>query len=251
MNSNSIADSNITLVSPPDFSAHRRFIFRLTGIYLVFWIALAIKPLYPKDWWLENIVVAVGILVLIFASRWYVLSRTSHLLIFVFLLFHGIGAHYTYSEVPIQEWAERFLPSLSETLSRNHYDRLVHFAYGLLLFFPFREVFLHIAKVRVTFWTYLVPFSFILATSLLYELLEWAAAIVLGGDLGIAFLGTQGDIWDAQQDSFCALLGSLLASILLSLHNHWKKQDSAREWAGWQESPDWRTSPPSPRNDSR
>ncbi|MDF1859126.1 MAG: DUF2238 domain-containing protein [Verrucomicrobiales bacterium] len=238
-------------MSPPDFPAHRRFVFRLSFVYLLFWIALAIKPLYPKDWWLENIVVAVGILVLLIAWRWYVLSRTSHVLIFVFLLFHGIGAHYTYSEVPLQDWANQFIPALSETLSRNHYDRFVHFAYGLLLFFPFREVFLHVAKVRATFWTYLVPFSFVLATSLLYELLEWAAAIVLGGDLGMAFLGTQGDIWDAQQDSFWALIGSLLASLALLLHNHWKNRDSAREWAGWQDSPDWRESLITSRNDSQ
>lgn len=213
---------------------------RLACVYLLLWIALAIKPWYPKHWALENIVVVVGWIVLAVSWRWYVFSRTSYLLMAIFLALHGIGAHYTYSEVPVSEWFGAFSSKLGSVFERNHYDRVVHFAYGLLLLYPFREAFLHAATVRATFWTFLVPISFVLATSLLYELIEWAAAIVLGGEAGNAFLGSQGDIWDAQQDSFCALTGALIASSVIALRNWRIHRDPAGEWARQQDFLDWR-----------
>ncbi len=82
---------------------------------------------------------------------------------------------------------------------RNHFDRLVHFGYGLLLAYPIREMFLRIGNVR-GFWGYFLPLDLTMSTSMLYELIEWGAAEFFGGELGAAYLGTQGDVWDAHKD---------------------------------------------------
>ncbi len=93
---------------------------------------------------------------------------------------------------------------------RNNFDRVVHFTYGLLLAYPMREVFLRVANVR-GFWGYFLPLDLTMSTSMLFELIEWAAAEVFGGDLGQAYLGTQGDVWDAHKDMALASLGALFA----------------------------------------
>jgi putative membrane protein len=224
--------------SDPSRRSHRRFVITLGVFYFAWWSALAINPVNRNDWALENIVVAGGLLILFLTWRHYIFSRFSYFLITLFLAFHAIGSHYTYSEVPYQEWvgviAEKF--SLEPaTIGRNHFDRFVHFAYGLLLSYPFRESFLHFARIRWSFWSYLVPLAFALSTSLLYELLEWAAAVILGGDIGIAFLGSQGDIWDAQKDSFCALVGSLLALTTTGIVFFLTKRGHQMKWVRFQE----------------
>lgn len=199
----------------------------------MFWILLAIEPVDRETWVLENIIVAIGILVLFVTARYYIFSRTSYFLIFCFLCLHAIGSHYTYSAVPYDSAFEKLTGrSFNELLGwkRNHYDRLIHFLYGLLILFPFRETFLHFARVRWAFWSYLVPFSLILATSLVYEMLEWAAAEIFGGDLGAAFVGTQGDEWDAQKDSFFATTGALIATAVIAAKHAVTGRDSARDW---------------------
>jgi putative membrane protein len=113
---------------------------------------------------------------------------------------------------------------------RNHFDRLTHFAYGLLLAYPLREVFLRVADVR-GFWGYFLPLDFTMSTSMLYELVEWGAAGVFGGELGMAYLGTQGDVWDAHKDMALASLGAVLAMSLTVAINVRLRRDFAREWA--------------------
>jgi putative membrane protein len=93
---------------------------------------------------------------------------------------------------------------------RNHYDRLIHFAYGLLVTLPVFELLRAVAPPR-GIWRFLLPLLFILANSAIYELIEWGAAEIFGGDLGTAYLGTQGDEWDSQKDTACAALGAILA----------------------------------------
>ena len=95
-------------------------------------------------------------------------------------------------------------------LERNHFDRLVHFLYGLLLTYPMHELLVRSAGVR-GYWSYFLPITISLAGSLFFELVEWVAAELFGGDLGIAYLGTQGDVWDAQKDMALAALGAVLA----------------------------------------
>jgi putative membrane protein len=112
---------------------------------------------------------------------------------------------------------------------RNNFDRVVHFCYGLFLAYPVREVFLRIANVR-GFWGYFLPLDLTMSSSMIYELIEWAAALIFGGHAGMAYLGTQGDVWDAHKDMALASLGALIAMTLTALINWRYQRDFAREW---------------------
>ena len=196
----------------PARQSHRWF----HGWLVVFALSVcvsAIQPHYPSDWWLENALAWALVAVLFFTRKAFPFRKSSYTLIFVFLLFHELGAHYTYAEVPYREW----FPFLDVT-ERNHYDRLVHFLFGLLFALPVREIFLRIVQVR-GFWSYYLPLDVAMAFSMVYELIEWAAALAFGGELGMAYLGTQGDPWDAHKDMALASLGALLALLALAARN--------------------------------
>jgi putative membrane protein len=196
----------------------------LTALLAVLWVALAIDPYDRKDWLLENALTVLAVGTLAATYRKLPLSRISYTLIFLFLCLHTIGAHYTYSLVPYDPaWNELF------GWKRNNFDRVVHFAYGLLLAYPIRELFLRVAGVR-GFWGYFLPLDLTMSTSMLYELIEWMAAEFFGGDLGAAYLGTQGDIWDAHKDMALASLGALLAMCITAFVNSRIRRDFAAEW---------------------
>lgn len=202
-------------------------------LFVVIWLACAIKPLFRHDWLLENVMLVPAFAVLIWGWRRRLFSRVSHTLIFIFLSLHEIGAHYTYSLVPYDEWWKSITGGTFNDLvgwQRNHFDRLLHFLYGLLIAYPFREIFLRVARVR-GFWAYFLPLDIMLSTSGLFEIIEWAAASVFGGDLGDAYVGTQGDIWDAQKDMALATLGGLIAVIVIAIINRRCQRDFAREWS--------------------
>ena len=201
-----------------------RYVGTLVVLFALWWIGWGIAPHDRADWLLENALSAAAVGALAATARPFPLSRISYTLIFVFLCLHTVGAHYTYSLVPYGDW----LPWLGQG-ERNHYDRFVHFSYGLLLAYPIRELFLRVAGVR-GFWGYFLPLDLTMSTSMLYELIEWGAAAFFGGDLGIAYLGTQGDPWDAQKDMALASLGALLAMALTALVNARLRRDFAREW---------------------
>src|SRR3990172_6970296 len=212
---------------------HRRYLLILATLFFVLWTALAIKPHYRDDWALENaIAVAFVVLVATFHRR-MLLSRISYTLIFLFLCLHEVGAHYTYAEVPYDRWLQSLFGfSLNPLLGweRNNFDRLVHFSYGLLLAYPVREVFLRVANVR-GFWGYFLPLDLTMSSSMIFELFEWGAAAAVGGDLGAAYLGTQGDEWDAHKDMALASLGALTAMLLTAGINLALQKDFAREFA--------------------
>jgi putative membrane protein len=191
-----------------------RYVATIAAVFAVLWLGLAIEPRHRADWALENALVVVAGLVLALAYRRRALSRLSYTLVFVFLTLHAVGAHYTYSEVPYDAWIRALTgQSLDATLGwqRNNFDRLVHFAYGLLLTYPVREVVVRATGLR-GFWGYFLPMDLTMSTSATYELIEWGAAMVFGGDLGIAYVGAQGDPWDAQKDMSLAALGAALAT---------------------------------------
>ena len=194
---------------------------------------LAISPLYRHDWALENVLVLLFVLGLGLTYTRFTFSRVSYTLIFLFLCLHEVGAHYTYSEVPYDQWFQSATgQSFNEWIGweRNNFDRIAHFAYGLLLAYPIREIFLRIAGVA-GFWGYFLPFDLTVSTSLMYELVEWGAAVVFGGDLGMAYLGTQGDVWDSHKDMLLAGIGALVAMALTAFLNIYLQRDFAREWA--------------------
>ena len=201
---------------------HRQFLLLLTALLAIEFVVLAIAPHDRKDWMLENALVVLFVGAMVATYRKLTLSRISYFLIFVFLSLHLIGAHYTYSLVPYDEWFRAVTGSSLKELvgwERNNFDRVVHFSYGLLLAYPVREVFLRVARLR-GFWGYLFPLDITMSTSMLYELIEWGAAAVFGGELGQAFLGTQGDEWDTQWDMFLALVGAVVSQGLFSrLHD--------------------------------
>ncbi len=213
-------------------ATHSRFLFRLSLVFSVWWIVLAVEPHDRADWALENVLVAAFVVVLALSHRAFPLSRVSYTFILIFLLLHEVGAHYTYAEVPYNDWTRNlFGTSLNEQLGleRNHFDRAIHFSYGLLLAYPIREVFLRIVEVK-GFWAYLLPLDVTMSTSMLFELFEWAAAEVFGGDLGIVYLGTQGDVWDAHKDMALASLGALAAMSITAMINIRLQRDFAKEW---------------------
>lgn len=219
-------------MNPVSALAHRRYAATLLALFLAFFVALAWKPSYRADWLLENVLVFVLVPWFVISYRRLPLSKLSYTAIFLFLCTHEIGSHYTYAEVPYDEWWQALFGHSFNSIfgwERNHFDRVVHFLWGLLLVYPVREVFLRVANA-VGFWGYLFPMLVVMSTSLLFELIEWAAAMSFGGDLGMAYLGTQGDIWDSHKDSALATLGALVASSVIAFLHSRLDRDFTREW---------------------
>ena len=211
---------------------HRRFLFLLTVLLVIEFVVCAIAPTDRKDWLLENVLVVLFVGAMYGSYRKLMLSRISYLLIFLFLSLHLVGAHYTYALVPYDRWFEYLTGRTFNSLvgwERNNFDRVVHFAYGLLLAYPIREVFQRILRLR-GFWGYFFPLDVTMSTSMLYELIEWGAAAMFGGDLGQAYLGTQGDVWDSHKDMAFASLGALIAMLITAGINYRLQRDFAEEW---------------------
>ena len=211
---------------------HRQFLLILGALLGIQFVLLGIAPHERKAWLLENALVVMFVAAMFFSYRRLTLSRISYFLIFLFLSLHLVGAHYTYSEVPYDAWFEALTGHTLNSLlgwERNNFDRVVHFAYGLLLAYPIREIFLRVIRLR-GFWGYFFPLDITMSTSMLYELIEWGAAMLFGGDLGQAYLGTQGDIWDAHKDMALASLGALIAMLITGGLNYWLDRDFADEW---------------------
>ena len=198
-------------------------------IFLAFWVWAAINPVYPHDWLLENYLVFIFVPIIFLIGRYFKLSNASYTLITIFMILHVIGSHYTYAEVPFGETLKGWLGA-----SRNMYDRLVHFSFGFLVAYPLREMFMRLAKVK-GFWSYYLPLDITLAFSALYELIEWVTAIRVDVNAGLAFLGSQGDIWDAQKDMLMAGIGATLAMLIIALINLKYNRDFWKEMkAGFQ-----------------
>jgi putative membrane protein len=198
--------------------ASARFGLSLLALFALAAVALGIAPRYRQDWLLENIVVLIALPLLVFGWRRLRFSRSAYLALFAFLLLHEVGAHYTYSEVPYDDafaWLTGHSLNALLGLHRNHFDRAVHFLYGLLVTPMAVELFAHRAPPRGV-WRWILPVCFMMSHSVVYELVEWLAALRFGGELGAAYLGTQGDPWDAQQDMALAALGSVVSMAFLA-----------------------------------
>lgn len=180
--------------------------FLLAGFVAV-WTWAAIQPVYREDWLLENYLVFLFFPLILLLGHYFELSNVSYTLIAVFGTLHVIGSHYTYSLVPFGYTLQQWFGA-----DRNMYDRLVHFSFGFLLAYPVREAFLRIAKVR-GFWGYYLPLDVTLALSAVYEIIEWLVAARVDPKAGLAFLGGQGDVWDAQKDMLLAGIGALLTML--------------------------------------
>jgi putative membrane protein len=181
--------------------------------FLIAWVWSAIHPSFRRDWLLENVLVLIFAPIVLLLARYFRLSNLSYTLITLFMILHLVGAHYTYSEVPFGYVLQRWLGA-----DRNMYDRLVHFSFGFLKAYPSREVFMRLAKTK-GFWSFYLPLDLTLAFSAAYEIIEWVTATKVDPMSALAYLGTQGDIWDAQKDMLSAGVGAVLAMVVIALIN--------------------------------
>jgi putative membrane protein len=184
-------------------------------VFLATWANSLIGTTDINNWLLENTLTFLFLIFLTASYRKHQLSDLSYLLICIYLCLHVYGSKYTYAENPFGYWLKDALG-----LARNQYDRIVHFGFGFLLAYPMRELFLRWLKAPV--WVaWLLPIEITLSIGSFYELIEWAVADVFFKEQGDAYLGTQGDIWDAQKDIFLAFIGAILATTIVSSIKKW------------------------------
>jgi putative membrane protein len=182
-----------------------------TAAFAFVWSNSLIGTTDIANWLLENSLAFIFVILLIITYKKHQFSDLSYLLICVYLCLHVYGSKYTYAENPFGYWLQDVFHS-----KRNHYDRIVHFSFGFLLAYPMREMFLKWLKYpRWVAW--LLPIEITLSISAFYELIEWAVADLFFKAQGDSYLGTQGDIWDAQKDIFLAFCGAIVATTIVSL----------------------------------
>ncbi len=173
------------------------------GSFTLIWGAFALSPYDRATWALENIPTVVIVGLCVATHRRFRFSDRAYVQGLLFLVLHAIGSHYTYTHMPLGVWAQQTFG-----WSRNPYDRVVHFAFGLLLFLSADELFVREGPLRRRLF---LRFAVIAWWSVAYELLEWAVAVVVAPEQGLAFLAAQGDVWDTQKDITAACLGASLA----------------------------------------
>jgi len=194
----------------PNFACNR-LLQGLALAYALLWLWLAVAPYNRFDWFLENLLVVFFVGLLAATYRRFPLSDLSYLLLAIFFGLHAFGAHYTYAQAPIGWWMADFFD-----LERNHYDRVVHFLFGLLCAYPLRET-LQRGAGLAGWRSAALAFVVVLAFSSFYEILEWWIAIIVSPEAALAYLGTQGDVFDAQKDTTLAIVGAALALTLVPL----------------------------------
>ena len=183
------------------------------GLAAVTVAALVVSGIGPYDrptWWMEVAPVLLGLPLLVATRRRFPLTTLAYVLLAVHAVILVAGGHYTYARVPLGDWARDAFG-----LARNPYDRLGHLAQGFVPAIVAREVLLRTSPLRRGGWLFTLVTALCLAISALYELLEWATAVIAGGG-AVDFLGTQGDVWDAQADMACAWVGAMVAQGLLA-----------------------------------
>ena len=191
--------------------SQKRIIGILTAVCGVTWVAAAIHPLDRQAWFLENILLVLFATALAATYRKLQFSTASLICIAAFVLLHIIGSHYTYARMPIGDWTRDWFG-----FSRNHYDRVAHGSFGLLMAFPIRELLLRFVHVRPRWSLWLAP-TIILAASGVFEILESITAEIVAPGAGPDWLSAQGDEWDAQNDMIAAFLGAILMMVAVAI----------------------------------
>ena len=194
----------------------RRLTYGLLLAAALVWLWSAYEPIDMHTWMIEQVATLIAAVIVLWLGRSVHFDSLSRVNFFLLFCIHTLGTHYTYSLTPYPEFSELLFGSSPNdwfNWQRNHYDRFVHFAFGALMYHPIKQALaprLRQQKPPVH-W---LSGHIIVSVSALYELLEWAAAIIFGGDMGIAYLGTQGDIWDAQIDIALGGLGWMVACLM-------------------------------------
>ena len=188
----------------------------VTG-YIGLFAWLAYSPVDRQFWAMASVLPVLFVIVLVASYRYVTLSPLSYVLIMGFLTLHTVGVHYTYAQVPMGSWLNELLH-----LGRNHFDRIVHFSFGFLLAYPMEEIFRLLGHARG--WVlYYLPVITVLGLSALWEIVEAWVTQAVHPELGPAYLGAQGDVWDAQKDMAAAMYGSLLCMGILLGFRIWHK----------------------------
>ncbi|MFA7208989.1 MAG: DUF2238 domain-containing protein [Parcubacteria group bacterium] len=196
-----------------------KFLGWLVGIYVLEFLVLAIAPFDRMTWFVENItvVIIVGVILGLYRAK-IRFSKAAYALMFVLIYLHTIGGHWTFALVPFG-WVTDFFG-----FSRNHFDRLAHFSVGFYAF-AIAEWLWSKKMVANKFLLFTYPVFAIATVAMGYELIEWIFAILANPEAGIAYLGSQGDIWDAQKDMLADTLGALTATaFFFSLRGLWKNK---------------------------
>ena len=186
---------------------------KLFALFLVFLAISCMNPPYLDFMLMQHVPTMASLILLVYVVNRLVISRLSFSLTIVFLVLHTIGARYLYSNTPYDDWAYWLTgQTVSETLglSRNHYDRVVHFSFGLLMAVPIQELEQRYLRLSVAM-SCILAIEFVIAMSAIYEMIEWLVAIVFAHDWAESFLGQQGDPFDGQKDMALATAGSLLS----------------------------------------
>ena len=176
------------------------------AIFLASWW----EPAYPAEQALHHSLTLVAVGLLLLARRRFALADSSVVMVLVFLVLHTIAARWIYSFVPYDDWTRALFGfELTEVMGwrRNHFDRLVHFSYGLLL----APVIAAAVRSR---WAGAIAVEAVISTSALYELFEWGAAMTLSAGAAEAYNGQQGDVWDAHRDIALALIGAVVGVLV-------------------------------------
>ena len=185
--------------------------------FLVAWAVSCIRVPYPQYFVMQHVPTVFAVVALTAAERKQCLDRLGFALIIAFLLLHLLGARYLYSYVPYDDWSQRLLGFRITDhfgFERNHYDRFVHFCFGLLIIYPLARFFECHLGAR-GWWPVALAITTILAASAVYEIGEWLTAMTFAPDWADAYNGQQGDPWDSQRDMACAGLGALIAAAVV------------------------------------
>lgn len=190
---------------------------KLLSLLALTLLVLAWSGISPRDrftWFLEVLPVLIALPPLLLTYRRFPFTPLAYALMALHGIILMVGGHYTYAEMPLFNWLRDSLD-----LARNHYDRVGHVAQGFIPAIIAREILLRRSPLRPGKWLFFLVTSFCLAFSAFYEMIEWWVAVA-SGDEAVAFLATQGDVWDTQWDMFLALIGAIVSQLLLSnLHD--------------------------------
>jgi putative membrane protein len=185
--------------------------------FVLAWALSCVAVPYPEYFLLQHVPTVAALIGLVWAELRFTISRGSYLCILAFLSLHLLGARYLYTYVPYDDWTQRLLGfhvSQSLSLTRNHYDRLVHFGFGVLLLPPLDRFCRRIVGLDNR-WTSVFAVSLIVSASACYEIFEWIVAVIMAPDWADSYNGQQGDPWDAQADMLLALIGAILSAAVL------------------------------------
>jgi putative membrane protein len=197
-----------------------RFIWLLASIFFIYWVYGWLYCINLEDWIIENLLVVICLSILVATRNWHRFSDVSYLCIFIFVMLHLYGAFYAYTHNNFGAWLKSEFH-----LWRNPYDRIVHFSFGLLLAYPFRELLINKFRASARL-AWLIPIEIAFSFGTIFELIEWGVAASTDKETGESYVATQGDVWDAHKDIALAAVGAAVSMLITYLFHTFKNNRS-------------------------